>query len=107
VKSFSPTFGPSWGGTLVTLEGNHLDTGVKRQILIGDNRKPKYCLIISQNCTHLRCKMPKFDIETVASKIGLEFLVDDRTTPNITTKFKYLDNPTFNKQLDPTKSIFR
>uniref|UniRef100_A0A4W3IMS6 Hepatocyte growth factor receptor n=1 Tax=Callorhinchus milii TaxID=7868 RepID=A0A4W3IMS6_CALMI len=85
IMSISPTHGPKSGGTLLTVTGNHLNSGSAREVLIG----AKLCDLKSFSETRIECITPPHSsilMCPVAVKI-------DSAVRKAKSNFTYMENP--------------
>ncbi|XP_020492890.2 hepatocyte growth factor receptor [Labrus bergylta] len=96
IHEIFPTFGPKSGSTMLTIRGAFLDTGNKRDIMIGKAA----CKIQSVTSTMLTCKTPPHG---VPSKQPVKLTVDsvERLAP---MQFTYNQDPIINS-IQPSRSF--
>ncbi|XP_034542521.1 hepatocyte growth factor receptor [Notolabrus celidotus] len=96
IHEIFPTFGPKSGNTMLTIRGAFLDTGNRRDVLIGK----AVCKIQSLSSTMLTCKTPP---HAVPSKQTVRLIVDsvERHAPE---QFTYNQDPIINS-IQPSRSF--
>ncbi|XP_048054741.1 macrophage-stimulating protein receptor isoform X1 [Megalobrama amblycephala] len=87
ITDINPSFGPKFGGILVTLSGKHLDAGGSRTVSLGDRICPVEST--SSNGTSIICRSEGVE-ET--SEVDVKVVIDESTI--LATKtFSYMVNP--------------
>ncbi|XP_059191776.1 hepatocyte growth factor receptor [Centropristis striata] len=96
IHEIFPTFGPKSGNTMLTIRGAFLDTGNKREVMIGR----AVCKIQSLSSTMLTCKTPP---HAVNSKQPVKLTVDsvERLAP---LPFSYNPDPIISS-IQPSRSF--
>ncbi|XP_027139100.1 hepatocyte growth factor receptor isoform X2 [Larimichthys crocea] len=96
IHEIFPTFGPKSGNTMLTIRGAFLDTGNKREVMIGK----AVCKIQSLSSSMLTCKTPP---HAVPSKQPVKLTVDsvERLAP---VMFTYNQDPIINS-IQPSRSF--
>src|SRR5207237_194718 len=78
IESISPDYGPQSGGVVVTLRGNNLDNGKKRNIKFGQTP----CTEFFNSDTSLKCKLENTDTENSWDNVvTLSMTVDNLKLP--------------------------
>uniref|UniRef100_A0A674INV5 Hepatocyte growth factor receptor n=1 Tax=Terrapene triunguis TaxID=2587831 RepID=A0A674INV5_9SAUR len=98
ITSISPTYGPKFGGTLLTLSGKYLKSGKSREIYVGG----KPCTLKSESDSTVVCYTP-------AQRIPSEYPVKmeiDLAIREAKVHFTYKEDPIVFK-IHPAKSFLR
>uniref|UniRef100_A0AAX7UDI1 receptor protein-tyrosine kinase n=1 Tax=Astatotilapia calliptera TaxID=8154 RepID=A0AAX7UDI1_ASTCA len=93
ITEIKPDYGPLFGGTVVTLRGRYLNTGVTRNVKIGD----KNCTI--QNVSEGKGTLSSIVCHTEAAEAVGELpvkVIIDSLQVNDTKMFSYKNNPVIN-----------
>ncbi|KAL8221284.1 UNVERIFIED_CONTAM: hypothetical protein K2H54_063545, partial [Gekko kuhli] len=95
IKSISPSYGPRFGGTLLTLAGEYLNSGNSQEVFVGENQ----CNITRASDSTIECYTPKQGDQS-------ECLVKVRTDAVFRSAghFMYRENPAVSK-IYPAKSF--
>ncbi|XP_071816262.1 plexin-B-like isoform X3 [Apostichopus japonicus] len=96
ITSFKPTIGPSAGGTLINIEGIHLNTGQEVEVNIGNQS----CHIKTINSTNIQCENVK-NVSNSVQKLSVMF---DGHHRYASQNFNYRPNPRV-ASVNPMKAI--
>ncbi|XP_069484032.1 hepatocyte growth factor receptor [Ambystoma mexicanum] len=96
ITSVAPRFGPKSGGTLLTLTGNHLDSGQSREVSIGANK----CAIKRFSESALECHAPP---QATAADFPITMKVDSAVR-EAGVRFAYKVDPSV-FEIQPAKSF--
>ncbi|XP_068169012.1 hepatocyte growth factor receptor isoform X2 [Antennarius striatus] len=96
IHEIFPAFGPKAGGTMLTIRGEFLDAGNKREVTIGKAA----CKIQSSSSTMLTCKTPP---HAIPSRQPIKLTVD-ATERHAPAPFTYNQDPIINS-IQPSRSF--
>ncbi|KAM4712047.1 plexin-B2-like isoform 1-T3 [Anableps anableps] len=90
-KSVNPPRGPAAGGTVITIEGEHLDTATKEDVTVSIGIIP--CEVLSFG-TNISCKVGRYRGSKVPSDLQtVRVMYGKNTTKEIPNAFQYFENP--------------
>ncbi|BFZ10473.1 hypothetical protein BsWGS_13510 [Bradybaena similaris] len=97
LTSLIPNAGPVSGGVVVTLIGDHLDSGSDVTVKMASG----LCQVVKQNKTALECRIPALSSKTLSEKIEVNFGGYRKEVPEV---FTYKPDPTIS-MIEPLKTI--
>ncbi|KAL4656797.1 hepatocyte growth factor receptor-like [Arapaima gigas] len=96
IKEIFPAFGPKSGGTTITIRGDFLDSGSKRQVTIGNAE----CQLRSISSRMLTCRTPK---QMSLAKYPVKLTIDS-AEHQAPTLYSYKEDP-FIDYIQPSRSF--